>query len=73
MCYYPGDLDIGTSIGWTIEQCGFNSQEGQKFFLFSTASRPSLWPTQLAVERMMGKVTGMEMSHFHVLSKSKMH
>jgi hypothetical protein len=32
MCYYPVDLDTVTSIVWTIEQCGFDSQQGQKFF-----------------------------------------
>jgi hypothetical protein len=34
------------AMGWTIGVLGFDSRQGLGIFLFTTASRTALWPTQ---------------------------
>jgi hypothetical protein len=33
------------TIGWMAEQLGFDSQQREQIFQFSTGSGPALWPT----------------------------
>jgi hypothetical protein len=37
-------------MGWTIEVLGFDSRRGLGIFLFTTASRTALGPTQLPIQ-----------------------
>jgi hypothetical protein len=39
-------LNIYSSVGVATRRLGFDSQQGQEIFLYSTASRPALSPTQ---------------------------
>jgi hypothetical protein len=36
--------------GWTVEESEFDSRQGQEIFLFSTASMPSLAPTEPSIQ-----------------------
>jgi hypothetical protein len=42
----------------------FDSQQGKKKFLYSTASIPSLWPTQPPINRILEALSsGVEADH----------
>jgi hypothetical protein len=42
------------ATGWTIGVLGFDSWRGLGIFLFTTASRTDLWPTQPPIQRVQG-------------------
>jgi hypothetical protein len=46
------------STGWTIGVLGFDSRRGLGIFLFTTASRTALGPTQLPVQWVPGALGG---------------
>jgi hypothetical protein len=50
-CHYTSEIEAG----WPRNQV-FNSQEGQEIFLFSTASKSALRPTQPPVQWVLGTV-----------------
>jgi hypothetical protein len=37
-------------MGWTVDEFGFDFLQGQETFLFYTASRPALGPTQPPIQ-----------------------
>jgi hypothetical protein len=41
-------------MGWTIGVLGFDSRRGLGIFIFTTASRPALGPTQLPIQWIPG-------------------
>jgi hypothetical protein len=72
--------DSGIALGYGLDDRGFESRQGLGFYLFTTASRPVLGPTQppiqwvpralsLAVKR-PGRET--DHSHLHPVPKSRM-
>jgi hypothetical protein len=58
-------------IGLQAERSGFDSRQGEEIFLFSTASRPALGPTQPPIQWVPGglsvgvKRLGREADHSH--------
>jgi hypothetical protein len=42
-------VGMTTAMGYTTEESGFDSQQGQKIVVSSTASRPALRPTKLPI------------------------
>jgi hypothetical protein len=56
-------------MGWMIGVLGFNSQQGLGIFLFTTAFRMALGPTQLPIQWVQGalflgvKRLGLEPDH----------
>jgi hypothetical protein len=61
-----------------LDDRGFDSRHGLGIFLFNTASRSALGPTQLPIQRVTGapslwvKRPGREADHSHLVSKSRM-
>jgi hypothetical protein len=55
----PGDSSVGVAwaTGWTIGVLGFDSRRGLGIFLFITASRTALGPTQLPIQRVPGALS----------------
>jgi hypothetical protein len=47
-------LFLGTNTGWTIGVLGFYSRRGLGIFLFTTASRMALGPTQPPIQWVTG-------------------
>jgi hypothetical protein len=43
------DIQVGIAIGTMTEDSGIHSRQWQDIFLFSTAFRPVLGPTQLPI------------------------
>jgi hypothetical protein len=56
-------------MGWTIWVLGFDSRQGLGIFLFTTASRMALGPTQPPIQRVPGALSlgvkwpGLEADH----------
>jgi hypothetical protein len=44
-------------MGWTIEVLGFDSRRGPGIFLFTTASRTALGPTQPPIQWVPGALS----------------
>jgi hypothetical protein len=68
-------MEAGIAKGWMVEEMGFNFQQGQEIFLFSTAYGPTLGLTQLSSQWEKGGFFSKKQSdwdveltiHFHVL------
>jgi hypothetical protein len=45
------------TTGWTSEEWGFDSRQGQEIFQFSITSRPALGPTQPSTQWLPGSVS----------------
>jgi hypothetical protein len=45
------------ATGWTIGVIGFDSQRGLGIFLFTTASRPAVGPTQPSIQWVPGTLS----------------
>jgi hypothetical protein len=43
------DASVGIALGYGLDDRGFESRQGLGIFLFATASRPALGPTQLPI------------------------
>jgi hypothetical protein len=56
-------------LAWVVPDQGFESRQGLGIFLFTTASRPALWPTQPIIQWVRrgsfpgGKAEGRETAH----------
>jgi hypothetical protein len=48
------DSSVGIATGWTADEFRFDSRQRQEIFLFSTESRPALWPTQPPIQCVPG-------------------
>jgi hypothetical protein len=46
-----------SSVGYGMYDTGFESQQGQEFFFFTTASRPNLEPTQSPIQWVPGALS----------------
>jgi hypothetical protein len=45
------------ATGWMTAKLGFNSWQGQDIYLYSTASRPTLGPTQPPIQCVLGALS----------------
>jgi hypothetical protein len=45
------------ALGYRLDDQGFESRQGMGIFLFTTASRPALGPTQLFIEWVPGALS----------------
>jgi hypothetical protein len=52
-----GDSSVGIAMGYGLDDRGFVSGRGWEFFLFTTASRPALGPTQPLIKRVQGALS----------------
>jgi hypothetical protein len=70
------DSPVGIT-GWTIGWSEFDSRRGLGIFLFTTASRLALAPTQPPIQRLTGALSlgvkrpGRETDHSHIVPRSK--
>jgi hypothetical protein len=65
---------VGWVTGWTVGVLGFDSRRGLGIFLFTTASRTALGPTQPPIQWVPGALSlgvkrpGRETDHSHACS-----
>jgi hypothetical protein len=51
------DSSVGIALGWTVGILGFDSRRGLGTFLFTTASRTALGPTQPPIQWVRGSLS----------------
>jgi len=54
-----------SATGWTTEESEFDSQQGQEIYIFSTASRRVLGPTQPPIQLVLGDLSLGGINHDH--------
>jgi hypothetical protein len=51
------DASVGIAVGYGLDDDGFESRQGLGIFLFTTASRPALRPTQPPIRWVPGALS----------------
>jgi hypothetical protein len=61
------------AMGWTVGVLGFDFRRGLGIFLFTTASRTALWPTQPPIQWIPGALSlGVKLTtHLHIVPRSR--